>query len=115
MTTTVSITRTVASAPPHVSQRVLEIAGMFGLGVDEQREITIVPPTQVPVPKCGIIFITGPSGSGKSTILNLMAEQLSPQSHVIRLSDLPPAPDLPLIDAIGSTLEDATNLLAIVG
>jgi len=75
-TDAITVACAVTAAPPLRSPRVLEIAAMFGLGVDESREMTIVPPCAVPIPSPGIVFITGPSGSGKSTILQLLAERL---------------------------------------
>lgn len=72
----VPVSFSVVAAPPVCSPRVLEVAAMFGLGVDEARTMTIVPPCKIPLPMPGIVFITGPSGSGKSTILRLIVQRL---------------------------------------
>ena len=117
----ITIEKTVAAAPVTggiPSQRVLELAAMFGLGVDDARSITIVPRCEIPLPEAGgIIFITGPSGSGKTTILRLIAEQCERREwRVLRFDDLPPLPNpTPLIDSIGDTLEAATALLSQAG
>ena len=50
---------------------------MFGLGLDDDARMTIVRPTDIPLPRGGVVFITGPSGGGKSTILRLIADELA--------------------------------------
>lgn len=78
---TIPISKSI-SAAVEPSQRVLEVAAMFGLGVDAAQTINIVPRCDIPLPhlcdKSGVVFITGPSGSGKSTILKLLAEAIEP-------------------------------------
>lgn len=98
------------------SQRVLEAAAMFGLGVDEAHRLDIVPPTTLTLPQPGVIFITGPSGSGKSTVLSLIAEQC--RRHECRLIDfdqLPPLAEKPLVDVFDLPLDRAASLLALAG
>lgn len=101
------------------SQRVLETASMFGLGVDEQRRLAVVPRCTIPLPPAGVVYVTGPSGGGKTTILNLIAERCGQQGWpVIRFDDLPPLPDVPLVDVFdgpGVDLARATSLLAMAG
>lgn len=101
------------------SQRVLETAAMFGLGVDDQRHLAIVPRCTIPLPSAGIIFVTGPSGGGKSTILNLITEQCEMHRWpVVRFGDLPPPTDLPLVDVFdgpGVDLARAMSLLSMAG
>ena len=114
----VEIARSVETAV-RPSQRVLETASMFGLGVDEQRQLAIVPRCTIPLPHGGVVFVTGPSGGGKTTILNLIAEQCAERGWpVIRFDDLPPLPDVPLVDVFdgpGVDLARATSLLAMAG
>jgi ABC-type ATPase with predicted acetyltransferase domain len=101
------------------SQRVLETASMFGLGVDEQRHLAVVPRCTIPLPAAGVVFVTGPSGGGKTTILNLIAEHCIERGWpVIRFDDLPALPDVPLVDVFdgpGVDLARATALLAMAG
>lgn len=106
-------TNAANSAP---SSRMLETALMFGLGVDDRREIVIVPPTDIPLPAGGIVFVTGPSGGGKSTILRLIAEQLQSAGRVmIEASELLDPPDVPMIDLVGADFRTAASLLSMVG
>jgi len=103
-----------SGAPP--SARVLETAAMFGLGVDEERELAIVPRTAVPLPCGGVVFITGPSGGGKSTVLGLIAAACRALGKaVIDVAQLPLPRDEPLVDQIGSTLGEACSMLALAG
>ena len=91
---------------------------MFGLGVDESREIEVVPPTAVTVEPAKLIFITGQSGGGKSTMLRLIDEQLAPRDDV-RLIRFDPRgvrdDSRPIVEAVGRTLEHATHCLALAG
>ncbi|MCL4197794.1 MAG: AAA family ATPase [Phycisphaerales bacterium] len=95
------------------SERVLEVASMFGLGVDEARPRTIVPRTAIEL--CGgeVIFITGPSGSGKSTILRCIADECA---GCLRFEDmLNGRDDRPIIEQVGSTVEEAALILSLAG
>lgn len=101
------------------SARVLETASMFGIGVDEEHQLTIVPRTELhlPIPGPGIVFITGPSGGGKSTVLTLIAAHLRTRRHitVIDLNDLPAMRDAPLVDIFDIPLDRAASVLAMAG
>jgi len=121
----VRIARSVRAAAP-ATPRVLELAAMFGLGLDEARRIVVVPPVSIPIRGGSVVFVTGPSGSGKSTVLRLLAEALSSRAgcdsaspgrtRVHRFEDLdPPRPDRALVDQIGATLEAGAGRLAEVG
>lgn len=111
----VEVQRTVAGAV-RPSARVLETAAMFGLGVDDNREICIVPPTRIPLPRGGVVFITGPSGGGKSMVLSLIGERCREQGvGVIHFDDLPALPDVPLVDALDLPLDQTTSVLAMAG
>lgn len=94
------------------SPRVLEVASMFGLGVDEARMMTIVPECRLILRPAQIVYVTGPSGSGKSTILGLVAEAVP---DAVNFSAIIADDKRPLIDQLGSTLEEAARFLAIAG
>ena len=102
------------------SPHVLKVATMFGLGVDEHRQQTIIPPTELTLRSRQIIFITGPSGSGKSSLLGLIRHALAKRSHVsvTDFNDLPPLPDRPLVDCFEPScrrLQDVLATLSIAG
>lgn len=95
------------------SERVLEVASMFGLGVDESRTQTIIPRTEIELRGGEVIFITGPSGSGKSTILRCIADHVR---GCLRFEDvLRGGDDRPIIEQIGSTVEEAAMILSLAG
>ncbi len=108
----ITIERTVPTAV-EPSERVLQVAAMFGLGVDESRTRTIVPPTEIELRGGEVIFITGPSGSGKSTILRCIADEVA---GCLRFEDvLQSNDDRPIIEQIGSTVEEAALILSLAG
>ena len=94
----------------------MQTAAMFGLGVDDNRLIKIVPQCVIPLPQASVIFITGPSGSGKTTILRLLGEKAIEMGLiVIRFDELSDLPEKPLVDAFDLPLEQVTALLALAG
>lgn len=100
------------------SQRVCEVAAMFGLGVDESRTIDVVPATTVTLEPSKLVFITGQSGGGKSTMLRLINEQLARRSDVrlIRFDPRRARDDSrPIVEAVGRTIEHATQCLSLAG
>jgi ABC-type ATPase with predicted acetyltransferase domain len=114
---TIELQRSFRSAV-RPSQRVCEIAAMFGLGVDESREIEVVPATTVKFEPGKLLFITGQSGGGKSTMLRLIDEQLANRSdaRLIRFDPRGVRDDSrPIIEAIGRTIEQATRCLSLAG
>ncbi len=98
-----SLSRKTAVEP---SLRVLRVAGMFGLGVEEDRKLTLIPPITLDLTPRQLIFITGPSGSGKSSLLALIDEAARGRDDacVIRFDRLPPLPDRPLVDCLDAWL-----------
>ncbi len=99
------------------SPRVLQVAGMFGLGLDETRTQTLIPPTELTLAPRQVIFITGASGGGKTSLLRLIAQQASQHAdlRVIHFDNLPDPPDAPLVDALDLPLADTLRLLSVAG
>lgn len=96
----VGLSRPTAVTP---SARVAQVAAMFGLGLDEAREVCVVPAARVPIAGGAVVFITGPSGGGKSTLLRQIADGLAahPGARVHRLDDFAADADRPLVDCFG--------------
>lgn len=95
--------------------RVLEIAEAFGLGLSDA-EFTIFKDVHVAVGPGEVVYITGQSGSGKSQALKLLTEQMN--TGGLKIADLNLVeldPDLPVIDQVGATTVEATDLLAKAG
>ncbi len=94
--------------------RILQIAMMFGLGVDESRRIIVVPQCKLILDPAQVILVTGPSGGGKSTILDLISE-LVPDHQILTFDTSGGSDDRPIVDQIGETLEDSVRYLALSG
>ncbi|MCE9590192.1 MAG: ABC transporter [Planctomycetes bacterium] len=118
ITLELSMSRPSAVVP---SEHVLRVAAMFGLGIDEGREVVIVPPMRLTLVPGRVVFVTGASGGGKSTILNLIERGLSEgsfagEARVIRFDRLPEPADRPLVDGFGEApLERVLAWLSLAG
>jgi ABC-type ATPase with predicted acetyltransferase domain len=97
------------------SERVLEMAEAFGLGLDE-REFVVFDHLELEIHPADVVYITGQSGSGKSLLLRELAAQMEARGKKIANIDavvLDPAK--PLIDQIGKDTNEALRLLSAVG
>jgi len=100
------------------SSKVCRVAAMFGLGVGEGRDRTLIAPTPLDLEPGQLTFITGPSGSGKSTILHLVRDAVAgdPLVHLMDCHDLPALPDRPLVDCFDAIpLEEVLATLSRAG
>ncbi|CAG9228777.1 ATP-binding cassette domain-containing protein [Burkholderia vietnamiensis] len=97
------------------SQRVVEVAEAFGLGLDD-KEFVIFDQLKLDVEQGDVVYITGQSGSGKSLLLRELSEQMGAAGKkVANLDHVAINPDVPLIDQIGTSTNDAIRLLSIAG
>jgi ABC-type ATPase with predicted acetyltransferase domain len=96
------------------SERVLEMAEAFGLGL-EDREFTIFNDLHLDVNQGDVVFITGQSGSGKSQLLRELTRQMRESGLKVADIDQVQFEDKALIDQIGSSLHDAVELLSRAG
>jgi len=97
------------------TDRVLEIAEAFGLGLDN-KEFVIFENQPIEVQQGDVVYITGQSGSGKSLALReLKAQMTGAGLQVADIDEVPLDPAKPLIDQIGHDTSSALNLLSIAG
>lgn len=97
---------------------VLEVAAMFGLGIDRDKHIQLIPETVFNLAPGRIVFVTGSSGGGKSTLLRLIREQIDRDdtAHALSFDALPEIPDRPLVDCFPQrTLGETLGLLSLAG
>jgi ABC-type ATPase with predicted acetyltransferase domain len=95
------------------TERVLEIAEAFGLGLDD-KEFVVFDNQPLEILQGDVVYVTGQSGSGKSTVLRELASQMS-HLGVTDLDAIELDETRPLIDQIGKTTADALNYLSIAG
>lgn len=97
------------------SQRVIEVAEAFGLGLDD-KEFLVFDQLELEIEQGDVIYITGQSGSGKSILLRELERQMAARGKTVaNLDKVALDADLPLIDQIGTGTNDALRLLSIAG
>lgn len=95
------------------SNRVLEVAEAFGLGLEE-KEFTVYKDFEIDVPQGSIVYITGQSGSGKSLLLRELSERLGATQKVADIDSVE-MKEIPLIDQVGKDTNDAARILSMAG
>lgn len=95
------------------SQRVLECAEAFGLGL-EDKEFKVYDNVTLEVRQGDVVYITGQSGSGKSLLLKELARQIALEQPVADI-DKVVLEEVPLIDQVGSSTDDAIRILNLAG
>jgi ABC-type lipoprotein export system ATPase subunit/GNAT superfamily N-acetyltransferase len=96
-----------------VTERTIEVAEAFGLGIDEEHEHILFNDFMLKLEEGDIVYITGDSGSGKSVLLRALAKDLGDESILMR--ELPMNDKLPIIDLVGNSFSDALKKLSLVG
>lgn len=96
------------------SDRVLEIAEAFGLGLDD-KEFVVFDQQKLEIKQGDVVYVTGQSGSGKSTVLRELVDQMSAAGLKVADIDQVELLDKPLIDQIGKTTSEALGYLSIAG
>ena len=97
------------------SQRVVEIAEAFGLGLDD-KEFVIFDKLELTVKQGDVVYITGQSGSGKSLLLKELAAQMFERGKkVVNLDHVAIDQNKTLIDQIGTSTNDGLRLMSIAG
>ena len=105
------------TAPPQPSERVLGVAEAFGLGVDEARRFIIYDEVELAIGPRDIVYITGDSGSGKSVLLKALERDIRHETDwtCVNMADVKLAEGQPLVETIGRSLDEALELLSLVG
>ncbi|RWB95550.1 MAG: ATP-binding cassette domain-containing protein [Mesorhizobium sp.] len=94
--------------------RVLEIAEGFGLGLSDKKFV-IYDNLELDIEDGDVVYITGQSGSGKSLLLrDLKSQMQATGKSVVDLNDIA-LEERPVIELIGRTTTEATDLLAKAG
>lgn len=96
------------------SPRVLEIGESFGLALSD-KEFVIYDGLEIDIDQGDIVEIIGQSGSGKSLLLRDLKEKMIAQG--LKVADLGEIvlEEKPVIDLVGRSTVDATDLLAKAG
>ena len=108
---TYRLTRKFSSAV-EPTERVVDVAGMFGLGLDDSREVTVLDDLEVRVEPGQVVYITGQSGSGKSVLLKELKKHCD---NWLDLDDLQIETDKPLVDCFAGALSEALYYLSLAG
>jgi len=96
-----------------LTERTIEVAEAFGLGVDETQEHVLYRDFEVKLAVGDVVYITGDSGSGKSVLLRALREDLGDEAASMAKLEAPG--DRPIIDLVGETFQGALRLLSKVG
>jgi len=96
-----------------LTERTVDVAEAFGLGIDEEREHVLYRDFELRLPQGGVVYITGDSGSGKSVLLRALREDLG--AEAVDLDGVPVDECVPLIDSVAGSFRDAVGLLSRVG
>jgi ABC-type ATPase with predicted acetyltransferase domain len=106
--------------PTHTepTQRVIEVADAFGLGLDEEKRFIVVNELVVDVNPGDVIYVTGESGSGKSTLLRELADMIEASGEfgrVLRDWELKIDPEGVVVESVGRSTEEALEILSYAG
>lgn len=109
-------------ASPSISQRTIETAKAFGLGIDSSQVFQIYDNLQLEIERGDVVYITGDSGSGKSLLLKELKPILeknfgklvcegNPSIQTTQIKE----DDEIVIENIGSDFNDAMRILSAAG
>lgn len=97
------------------TDRVLEVAEAFGLGLDDKK-FTLYDNLEIDVKDGDIVYINGQSGSGKSVLLReLQKEMEKAGKKVLNINEVVIDNNKPVIDQVGNNMHEAINLLSKTG
>lgn len=96
------------------SDRVLEVAESFGLGLDD-KEFVVFQDQEIEINQGDVVYITGQSGSGKSVALREISKQMVAGGLVVADIEAVELKPVPLIDQIGKDTNEALKFLSLAG
>ena len=99
------------------TQRVLDVAEMFGLGLDD-KTFVVLSDLKLDIEKGDIVYITGQSGSGKSTILHELRHAFEKNGVSVAVASEIEMLDKPIVDQIypeEKSLSRVLELFSLVG
>ena len=103
--------------PP--SDRMIQVAEMFGIGLDSSYEVTLYEDLTLDVRAGDVVFVTGPSGSGKSVLVERLERAIRNGrpggGHAVNLAGVRAGDEAPVIDLMSGPLEGALRLLSAAG
>jgi ABC-type ATPase with predicted acetyltransferase domain len=97
---------------PPVSERVMMVLRMFGVGIDRLRDKRTTHACTIEVNDSDVVYITGPSGAGKSVLLREIQNEI-PGEERISIDQIEMPSDRAAIDCIGSGRTGHTGLTTI--
>ena len=97
-----------------VTDRTVEVAEAFGLGISDYQKHVLYDNVELEIGPKDIVYLTGDSGSGKSVLLKAIVADLNPQ-EAVKLSDVKIDAEKPLIDTVGTSVDEGLKLLSKVG
>lgn len=96
------------------SDRVLQVAESFGLGLEE-KDFFVLRDVHVEVNPGDVVYITGQSGSGKSQMLRCLQEEMRKSGLKVADIDSVDMDDRPLIEQVGKNTNEALEILSRAG
>jgi uncharacterized protein len=107
----------VRTAKRAATERMLAVAGIFGIGVEAGAERILFEKISLSVEPGEVMLITGASGAGKSTLLAALETALRPHASITRLEQIPVPGDCSVVDCFGggASLEWVLACLARAG
>jgi ABC-type transport system involved in cytochrome c biogenesis ATPase subunit/GNAT superfamily N-acetyltransferase len=95
-----------------LTPRTIAVAEAFGLGIDEEHIFTVLE-VDLKIGVSDIVYVTGDSGSGKSVLLRAIKKDLGDEA--VDVADIQVDRTKPLIETVGTTVEEGLELLSRVG
>ena len=99
------------------TQRVLDVAEMFGLGLDD-KTFNVLTDLELEIEPGDVVYITGQSGSGKSTILKELRKAFESKGIPVAVASEIEMLDKPIVDQVypdNKLLSKTLELFSFVG